>query len=223
MERVSFGSVTQCALALGVSPEQVWASVREICCLTGSDGNPIERERWGLFSDYWVGPYERLLRDWTQVAWIPGGTAPVIGYLTGCPNSGPFELARSSIFVPWLFSRILTGFYPFDRDVVRTLRRESRIERSPWETFSSSARDLVSRSYPAHLHMNLRSEWRGRGIGEGLMHRFLVELRAQGTPGLYLLCGEGPLKFYFRQHFSVLEKVHFGPHLVPVFLLTRSV
>jgi len=64
-----------------------WAAVREICCRTGNNGEPIAPERWELFSQIWIEPYEKILPEWTYVA--ESGVS-IVGYLTGCPDSQVF-------------------------------------------------------------------------------------------------------------------------------------
>jgi len=42
------------------------------------------------------------------------------------------------------------------------------------------------RRWPAHVHINLLPECRGRGAGAGLMRTWLDSLKAQGVPGCHL-------------------------------------
>ena len=68
-----------------------WADVRSLCCRTGNGGDPIDRKRWPLFAELWIGPYQRLVPDWTYVAEVDGR---VVGYLTGCPDTAALRRAR---------------------------------------------------------------------------------------------------------------------------------
>lgn len=46
--------------------------------------------------------------------------------------------------------------------------------------------DLLQR-YPAHLHINLSSEARGKGIGAGLVEQLLARLRQQEVAGVHII------------------------------------
>lgn len=61
--------------------------------------------------------------------------------------------------------------------------------------------------YPAHLHIDLLPELRGRGYGRALMTEFVAALRARGVPGLHLSmnpANHGARAFYDRLGFREL-------------------
>jgi GNAT superfamily N-acetyltransferase len=49
----------------------------------------------------------------------------------------------------------------------------------------------LTRRFPAHLHVNLRPEFRGRGIGAELIESFAAHAAAAGAPGMHVVTGEG--------------------------------
>ena len=68
-----------------------WQAVRTLCCQTGNGGDPIDPARWPLFGDLWIGPYQRLVPEWTYVA---EAEDRIVGYLTGCPDTAALRRAR---------------------------------------------------------------------------------------------------------------------------------
>src|SRR5688500_15251905 len=79
-----------------------WAAVRELCCRTGNNGDPIAPERWELFSRIWIEPYEKIVPEWTYVG---ESGAAIVGYLTGCPDSQKFQ--RMKLW--WVTIYVLLG------------------------------------------------------------------------------------------------------------------
>jgi GNAT superfamily N-acetyltransferase len=185
-----------------------WKRVREICCLTGNSGDPIDQERWLFFGELWVGPYQKLLPQWTYLAEIKGQVA---GYLTGCPDTVLFIKWRALQFTIPLILRTLCGAYVYNSDVTRFVRRTLRLEKSPEGCFTQKTHEQLRSQYPAHLHINLDVSSRGYGIGRRLVEEFFCELRDLGVPGVHVFCGIKPVAFYQRLGFQELEKIEFRP------------
>ncbi len=63
--------------------------------------------------------------------------------------------------------------------------------------------------YPAHLHINLASEARGRGIGGRLIETFCATLEARRIAGVHVVTGAASrnLTFYTRQGFEPLRTI----------------
>jgi GNAT superfamily N-acetyltransferase len=67
------------------------------------------------------------------------------------------------------------------------------------EEFSAACRE-----YPAHLHINLAPQFRGRGLGARLVQSFSDIVGAAGLPGLHVTTGQGMrnVGFYLDNGFS---------------------
>jgi GNAT superfamily N-acetyltransferase len=181
-----------------------WPAIRELACLTGDGGNPIEPKRRPFFAEEWIGAYERLAPDWTYVAEEAGG---LVGYLTGCPDTAVFERARAvRVWLP-LLVRVAAGRYGWTVDTRRFVRRALGLARAVEERFPADLLATLSARYPAHLHMNVAAGSRGRGLGAALVERYLGALRETDAPGVHLFCGAGPLGFYRRQGFEELASL----------------
>src|SRR5262249_32310733 len=139
-----------------------WHAVRTLCCETGNGGNPIDRARWPLFGDLWIGPYQRLVPTWTYVAEADGR---VVGYLTGCPDTAAFRRARRLRVTLPLLVRIALGRYGWTPDARRTVRLALGLGRGVESRLAPSMPAGFAHTYPAHLHMNVDAEYRRQGIG----------------------------------------------------------
>jgi len=200
-----------------------WLSIREICCKTGNAGKPIDRVRWPFFGELWVGPYQKLLSDWCFVA---ESDHQILGYLTGCPNSTAFERKKALLFTPSLLLQILVGNFlrnkfPKNNDTRRFVRRSLGIEKGPEACFSEPTHQRLRDEYPAHLHINLDENARGRGLGKQLQETYFEALREKGVPGVHLFCGANPVPFYEKTGFSILKKIVFGAG-IPIFLMVKK-
>jgi len=182
-----------------------WLAIRDLCGKSAEQGRGIAEARWPFFSEFWVGPYEKLLPDWAYAAREGGGR--VIGYLTGCPDTPAFE-SRSRLVHRWpLFLKALLGFYPRNEDTRRFIRRFLGLEETLESRFPRDQRLRLMSLYPAHLHVNVDGAFRGAGVGKRLMELFLADLESAGVPGVHLVCAERPVGFYKRLGFEVLARV----------------
>lgn len=191
-----------------------WRSVRELCCRTGNNGQPVSPDRWAFFGRLWIEPYEKILPQWSYVA--ESGDA-VVGYLTGCPDTRGFARARPWHFVLPLLVDIALGRYPLGGDACRFVRQSFRFEKGPESSFPPETYRAISREYPAHLHMNVESGWRRLGVGTKLLARYFYDLRDAGVSGVHLYCGSDPMRFYLREGFTQLASIVF--HGRPVYAL----
>jgi hypothetical protein len=200
-----------------------WQAVREICCQTGNAGAPIATERWPFFSEYWIGPYQKLAPRWTYVAELEGR---IIGYLTGCPDTLPFVRRRRLAFVIPLAWEVFLGQFRKTGDVGRFMRRSFLGEKGPEENFPCSVRKRLMREFPAHLHVNVLETHRSSGVGQRLLSQFLEDLEDGGISGVHLFCGNAPVAFYERSGFSKFHSIEFRPkgasQAVQVHALVRS-
>jgi ribosomal protein S18 acetylase RimI-like enzyme len=155
------------------------ARVRRVCFLTGYMGDPVqwmwpdEESFSDLFTSYWTdGEPESAL-----VAELRGEVA---GYLLGCMDS------RRVWNPERMMARHLVG---------RALLFRPATAPVMWRMATDAALDAARRRlptpvhdprWPAHLHIDLLPDCRGRGVGGGLVHRWLDTLRERGVAGCHL-------------------------------------
>jgi GNAT superfamily N-acetyltransferase len=184
-----------------------WQAIRSLCCRTGNGGDPIDPARWPLFAELWIGPYQRLVPEWTYVA---EAGSRVVGYLTGCPDTAAFRRARRLRATLPLLGAIACGRYTWNADARRTVGLALRLRSGTESRLATRIRGFI-RTHPAHLHMNVEAEYRRRGIGAALVERYARDLAAAGVPGIHLFCGAAPRAFYARHGFADLAALEISP------------
>jgi GNAT superfamily N-acetyltransferase len=80
----------------------------------------------------------------------------------------------------------------------------------------------LTRRYPAHLHVNIATIFRNKGIGRRLIAAFIADARAAGAPGVHVVTSAGAknVRFYNRNGFA--EAGRLGTENALVFL-ARSI
>ena len=216
-------------------------AVRRICCDTADAGRPVDRPSPGeaffedreliadllmnYYTDFepasaWVaeqagGPARSVTHSVTGGPTIAGGpviTGEVVGYLTGCRDTGRFRRIMFWYIVPRaLFKAFWRGTW-WAASTRRLVRWNLPIW---WQSFGRRAMPLAG--YPAHLHINLRTGMQGQGIGRQLMNKFLAQLRSAGILGVHLSAREDnmtALAFFEKMGFARLGRkpfMRFGP------------
>ena len=74
----------------------------------------------------------------------------------------------------------------------------------------------ISKSYPAHIHIDILKEYRGKGYGKGLIRKLIDSLKSKGVKGIYLTVdtkNKKAIKFYYKLGFSKLKSI-FGKALI---------
>jgi GNAT superfamily N-acetyltransferase len=105
----------------------------------------------------------------------------IVGYLTGCLNTTAYLRGMARRTVPRALWRAAQRGVFFRRDIWSLLGRALRNRgvrhyRTP----------AVLARWPAHLHLNLLPEARGKGGGRALVEWFLDHLRHHRVPGVHL-------------------------------------
>ena len=190
----------------GTVDDRSWPAIRDICCRTGNNGEPIAEDRWEFFVKVWIEPYEKILPEWTYVAESDGAIA---GYLTGCPDSKSFYRTKRQRYTLPLLIRIALGSFRRTPGARGFAWQELGIRKSAERSFSRKIQKDISRFYPAHLHMNIDHQFRRMGAGRQLLESCLTDLRLHGVGGIHLFCGGDPLQFYLRAGFQVLARSQF--------------
>lgn len=181
-----------------------WSSFREICCLTGNDGNPIEKSRWPFFSELWIGPYERHCSEY---CFALTHDDIVVGYITSHPSTSKLNLYKKYIFNPILAFKVMLKVFSANADTNRFIDRFRKNVRFPEDKFTSEVMNRIDKEFPAHLHINILKDHRGSGNGSLLLKALFEKLRKENTKGLHLYCGNGPLDFYLRNGFKKIASV----------------
>src|SRR5512139_2189478 len=152
------------------------SAVRQLTGDTAHFGDPLERffDAREVFLDAFTTYYTDMAYNYLWVAYDDGA---LIGYLMGCPDTHDYNVwYRANIRrVAW---RAATLRYRgvFTRRSLGYLRRYVRL-RVPYVDLSP---------YPAHLHVNTRTDMRGKGVGNALMKTYLDQLRNENVPSVHL-------------------------------------
>ena len=111
--------------------------------------------------------------------WVAERRGGVVGYL-----AGGFDAERLQRVQAW---RVMPGA------LARALGRGLLWRRSLWRLLADlpgflaegrKAKEPDEERYPAHLHVNLLPESRGKAVGRRLVERFLDEARRRELPGV---------------------------------------
>jgi ribosomal protein S18 acetylase RimI-like enzyme len=154
--------------------------VLRIAADTAFFGEPIEKymEDWQVFSDAFYSYYTDVEPGYSWIAEVDGKVA---GFLAGCPDSR----ARAGLYIrnilPALLRSLIHGKYrigPLTRDYLRRLVGAGFRRETPRADLNI---------YPAHLHINLDADFRGRGTGRKLMTAYLDQLRHSNVAGVHLM------------------------------------
>ena len=188
---------------LNVRPYQ--SADRQAVFRIGADtaffGSPIEAylEDRTVFLDAFYAYYTDLEPEHAWVATVDG---EVVGFLVGCVNTRLHNQALWSTIAPRLAGKLLRGKYHFGKRSLAYF--VGLLTGLVQKEFTSVDLGL----YPAHLHINLESEWRGYKLGQKLMEAYLRQLRLLGIPGVYLdttSLNEVACRLYEKMGFRLLD------------------
>ena len=176
------------------------AALFQIGADTAFFGEPIEfyMEDRRIFLDSFYAYYT----DYEpEHAWVACAGDQVVGFLTGCTDSHRSEAVLIRKLIPSVLWRLLTGYYHPGK---KTWRYVGAV-------FSAGLRGEAPpvdlERYPAHLHINLASGWRGYGLGKGLMQAYLAQIKQLGVRGVHLgttSLNEAACRLYERCGFHLL-------------------
>jgi GNAT superfamily N-acetyltransferase len=164
-------------------------------------GAPIEAylEDRNFFLDAFYAYYTDLE---AEHVWVACADGEVVGFLTGCVNTRLRDQKVARVIVPRLLGNLLRGRYHFSK--------------RSWHYFGGLIGGLLRREYtavdlniyPAHLHINVDSAWRGHKLGQRLMESYLSQLRGLGIPGVHLdtsSLNEVACRLYEKMGFRLLD------------------
>ena len=113
-------------------------------------------------------------------AWVAEADGQVVGYLIGCPDTARHRRILLRRILPHVLLHLLRGRYHVGR---RTYRYIVRLALASLRREFPQADHIL---YPAHLHINVAADWRGRGLGRRLMSVYLAQLREETVAGVHL-------------------------------------
>ncbi len=156
---------------------------REALFRIGADtaffGAPIEAymEDRNVFLDAFYAYYTDVEPEHVWVACVD---EQVVGFITGCVDSRAQSRRYMRMVLPRLVGNIIKGKYRIGK---LTLAYTSGIVGGFFRReFTHVDWDV----YPAHLHINVDSSWRGYKLGQRLMQAYLDQLKSLGVKGVYL-------------------------------------
>ena len=172
------------------------AAVREICCDTADQGEPVEH----FFTDreVFADVLTRYYTDFTPATvWVAEQNGRVVGYLTGCLDTHRFLRTMARRIVPAALLKALVRGSLWQRFVRQNLR------------IPTSHRQQFADEYPAHFHLNLRIGCRGCGTGRQLLEKFMEQARQADVAGIQAGVSEANAagrKFFERAGFVALAR-----------------
>ena len=177
-------------------------AIRQLCCDTGFLGEPIDSvfQDRELFADLFAGPYLEHEPDWALVAEADGR---VVGYLLGSVGKHfDFILMRNGAPVASkMLCRLLTGRYAHHPRSARFVR---------WLLTAGYYEQPKHPANAAHLHFNLDTAYRGRGVCQRLWLAFEQRLRNAGVTHCYGSFFSHPARrpelVYTRYGFNVYDR-----------------
>lgn len=174
--------------------------VREIACATAGGEKSIE----SFFHDRETIA-DLLMRYYTdyepEALWVAAAGPAVAGYLTGCLDTKKYLRILTRRILP----RVTAGAVA--RGALWRLETWHLLAGLIGTGFAGGRPKIDLHTYPAHLHINLRPGFRGRGIGAQLMDSFKQQVEQAGGRGIHLLAAgdnEAGHRFFEAQGFRRL-------------------
>ena len=176
-------------------------SVFRIAADTAFFGAPIEAymEDRNAFLDAFYAYYTDLE---PEHAWVACAEDAEVGFLAGCVDTRAHGSKFQRTILPRLIGNLLRGKYRFGK---RSLGYLTGLVGGLLRGEFTHA-DLES--YPAHLHINVDSAWRGHGLGQRLMETYLQQLRLSEVPGVFLettSLNEVACRLYEKMGFRLMD------------------
>jgi ribosomal protein S18 acetylase RimI-like enzyme len=164
-------------------------------------GAPVEAymEDRNVFLEAFYAYYTDLEPEYTWVACVD---ETVVGFLTGCIDTRSRRRKYSRTILPRFIGRLLGGKYLLGKQTYRY------ITGMLGGVLRGELTHVDLDIYPAHLHINVDSAWRGHGLGQRLMEAYLHQLRELGVKGVYLdttSLNEAACRLYEKMGFRLLE------------------
>ena len=151
-------------------------AVRQICCDTADGGEPMSD--WFPDREIFADLLMRYYTDWEpHSAWVATADGRVVGYLMACQNTRRFRRLMALWIVPVTLLKALASGTLWHPKVWALLWANRHIRW--WRNRIPLA------GYAAHLHINLRRNYRGLHIGQNLLDQWLCQAREEGICGVH--------------------------------------
>jgi len=173
----------------------------KIAADTAFFGDSVENfmENRRLFCDIF---YQYYLNFQSQNCFVAIENQTMIGFIVGCLDSRLQTYQWLYSILPRILKNALLRKYkigPLTRDFLHQLLLSRLTEKKNKVDLSL---------YPAHLHINVDSNCRGRGVGKELLETYLDHLSQENIPGVYLNTTDQNIsacKLYERMGFQLLS------------------
>lgn len=175
-------------------------ALRQLCSDTAFMGRPVEiflKDR-DLFAD-WATVYYTDYEP--ESIFLAECDKRIVGYIMGCLKEKECDRIFSRELYPKLLRRSLNSLLlePSSRALLFNLGRS--FLRGEFK------RPDFSKIYPAHLHINVDSGFRGSGIGSGLLNKFMNYLVSRGVKAVRLATiSKKANRFFEKSHFGLLYR-----------------
>lgn len=198
------------------------AAVHALCCDTAFMGEPIDR----FFSDreLFADAVARYYTDHEpQQALVAEAQGRILGYFFGCADTARYGAVMTWQIAPLLVAKGLARGALWQRGTRRFL---FGLLRSVAEGKADLPEPMPE--YPAHFHINLRSDARGIGLGARLLEQGLARLRETGAHGVYLQTmkqNTRAVEFFRRFGFAPIFESpapFWPPEVQPITILTMA-
>lgn len=176
------------------------AALNMVCLKTGDSGKDASarEDDPDLLGLIYAVPYQVYEPDF---AFVVDGPSGVCGYIFGAPDT------------PGIYARMAAEWFPpLAARLADPGPDESRWQGSDWARRAIHHPEFVYpdvlHRYPAHGHIDLLEEARGRGIGRRGMEHVMAKLKRSGAKGMHLQVSpvnRGAQTFYRKLGFEVLK------------------
>ena len=142
---------------------------------------------------------------------VDNGEGRAVGYVIGTPNTVNFVKKYREVYVPYLQAEELHPPGPdepsgWNENLPNALRF---VMHSPENLLHEDEPQLLE-DYPAHMHIDILSNYQRQGLGRKLIETFSAAVRNEGANGLHLLMAQANVeagRFYGRTGWQRYPKV----------------
>jgi len=181
-------------------------AVRELCVEAAYGDVPLASFHPDpeLFADLMT----RYYLEWEpESSWVAAVEGRVVGYLNGCRETRRQRRVQISRVLPAALAGFVARGGLWKAATWRLLR--ANFGRFPAHAVPALPADFTPDRYPAHLHLGLDAQHRGRDLGHRLVEAFLAQLREARVPGVHaVVLGEntGAAHFFEQLGFQPLAE-----------------